>query len=76
MTYREAVKEFKYLASDLFIKRVDYWTGQLAWSEYVDGLCKEGRITQKQYSNWATPFPYGKRLRPSYNQLLRKTMEN
>lgn len=75
MTYREAVKEFEYICSDLYIKQVDYWTGQLAWSEFVDGLCKEGRITQKQYSTWETPFPYGKRLSPKRKQLERKVYE-
>lgn len=63
MDYRTAVKIFKTeVATDLFERHVDYWTGQLAWSEWTDSLCKDGIITQKQWSNWATPFPYGKRL--------------
>ena len=65
MTYREAVKEFKRQNAKLYNDRVDYWTGQLAWSEYVDSLCKSGEITEKQYSNWDNPFPYGKRLKPN-----------
>lgn len=72
MNYKEAVKEFKYLYADLYLKRVDYWTAQLAWSDYVDGLNRDGQITDKQRGNWATPFPYGKPLVPSYNQLARK----
>ena len=63
MTYRQAVKIFKTeVAKELFDNHVDYWTGQLAWSTWVDGLCKDGTITNKQYENWATPFKYGKHL--------------
>ena len=64
MTYKRAVREFKTEYRDLFEKRVDYWTGQMAWSCYVDSLCKSGIITQHQYQNWSTPFPYGKNLKP------------
>lgn len=63
MTYQEAVKEFRYLAEELYVKQVDYWTAQLAWAGYVDSLCKEGRITERQYMTWETPFKYGKRLK-------------
>lgn len=70
MTYDQAVKEFKHIAINLYLKNVDYWTAQEAWAAYVDGLCKDGQITQKQYDTWETPFPYGKHLKPSYNQLL------
>jgi len=63
MTKHEAVREFKTLYSSLYEKGADYWTAQLAWSEYTDMLCKEKRITAKQWSNWTTPFPYGKPLR-------------
>lgn len=62
MTYRQAVREFKETHKHLWANHVDYWTAQLAWSAYVDGLCKDGVITQKQYDTWATPFPYGVRL--------------
>ena len=63
MQYREAVKIFKTeIARELFEKHVDYWTGQLAWSTWIDGLCKDGVITQKQWNNWKTPFRYGKNL--------------
>lgn len=70
MTYDQAVKRFKMYYIELFLNEVDYCTGQLAWATYVDELCKDGEITQKQYDTWATPFPYGKNLKPSYKQLL------
>ena len=63
MNYREAVKRFKEEFPQF--KRgsgIDYWTAQLAWSAWTDALCKAGEITQKQWSNWATPFEYGKPL--------------
>ena len=69
MTYNQAVKDFERIYIQLYLKRVDYWTGQLAWSDYVDGLNRDGKITDKQRSNWATPFSYGKHLKPSYKQL-------
>lgn len=63
MTYREAVKEFKRTHVDLYMEQVDYWTAQHYWAIYTDGLCKDGVITQKQWNNWSTPFPYGKPLK-------------
>ena len=62
MDYRSAVREFKELYKDLYIRHVDYWTGQLAWTEFVDSLNREGRITDKQFNTWETPFKYGKHL--------------
>lgn len=62
MTKAKAVEEFKTLYKNLFLEQVDYWTAQFAWSCYTDSLCKMGRITQKQYNNWATPFKHGKHL--------------
>lgn len=26
-----------------------------AWNNYTDALCKEGRITSRQYSTWTSP---------------------
>lgn len=63
MQYKDAVKEFKEQYVDLYKKEVDYWTAQLAWAGFVDYLCKDGQITQKQFDTWETPFPYGKHLR-------------
>lgn len=62
MTYREAVRQFKRRNINLWINQVDYWTAWEIWDAYVDGLCKDGQITEKQFNNWATPFPYGKPL--------------
>ena len=62
MTYRDAVKEFKRQNVELWINQVDYWTAWEVWDAYVDGLCKSGLITERQFNNWATPFPYGKSL--------------
>lgn len=27
-----------------------------AWNNYIDMLCKDGDITEKQYNNWSNPF--------------------
>ena len=26
-----------------------------AWHNYTDGLCKDGQISERQYSTWNTP---------------------
>lgn len=62
MTKEQAVREFQSAYHDLYERKVDYWTAQLAWSGFTDQLCKEGRITLKQYETWETPFKYGKHL--------------
>lgn len=31
-------------------RKEDYCKVQFAWSCYIDGLCKDGQITQKQYN--------------------------
>lgn len=69
MTYKEGVKEFEEQNKDMYIERVDYWIAQLAWTTYTDMLASEGAITERQYNNWATPFPYGKPLKPKRKQL-------
>lgn len=69
MRYEIAVRDFKTIYMNLYLNKVDYWTAQEAWARYIDGLCKNGEITQKQYDTWETPFPYGKNLKPSYKQL-------
>ena len=63
MTYKDAVKQFRNQFIDLWERQVDYWTAQETWSCWVDGLCKDGQITQRQYDTWRTPFTYGKRLK-------------
>lgn len=72
MTKEQAVREFKDYYADLYIRKVDYWTAQLAWSEYVDNLCRCGRITQRQYDTWSNPFTYGKKLKPTKAMLERR----
>ena len=63
MDYRTAVKRFKAENPDLHKgSGIDYWTAWERWDFWTDALCKAGEITLKQYSNWATPFEYGKRL--------------
>lgn len=63
MNYREAVKRF-HEENPEYCKGsgIDYWAAQYAWSVWLDGLCKSGEVTLKQWNNWATPFKYGKRL--------------
>jgi hypothetical protein len=69
MTKEQAVRDFEEIYVDLYLQKADYWTAQQAWSAYVDNLCKNGEITQKQYSTWSTPFEYGKHLKPTRKQL-------
>lgn len=76
MTKAEAVRQFKREYRKLYIERADYWTAQLAWSEFTDYLNREGEITDKQFSNWSTPFPYGKSLIPSREQLEMEVYNN
>ena len=67
-TYDKAVKEFlNYMPTGDY----DYWTAQLMWSEYVDGLCKAGKISQKQYDNWSCPFEYGKHVVVGYQKIVK-----
>lgn len=65
----KVIDEFEKLYRKLYIEKVDYWTAQLAWAEFIDGLNKEGKITDRQASIWTTPFPYGKHLKPNKKQL-------
>ena len=69
MKYLEAKRDFEIIYIHLYLNKVDYWKAQEAWASFIDGLCKDGKITQKQYDTWQTPFPYGKDLKPSYRQL-------
>lgn len=69
MTYKQAVREFQDTHRKLYIDRVDYWTAFECWDAYTDMLCKNGEITERQCSTWSTPFPYGKHLEPSKEQL-------
>ena len=71
VTKEEAVREFKTFYAHLYINKVDYWEAQQQWSFFTDSLCREGRITLKQYQSWSTPFPEGKRLKPTRKMLER-----
>ena len=33
----------------------DYPARSAAWSDWIDGLCKDGKITPAQYAQWAMP---------------------
>ena len=51
MTKPQAVKLF----TDYNKPFHDYWTMQLAWSCFVDGLERDGHISMKQQANWDNP---------------------
>lgn len=34
----------------------DYLSVNFAWSCFIDSLCKDGKITLKQYENWGYPW--------------------
>ena len=52
---REAVASFKehYLPHIDPTDRIAQWE---AFNNYTDSLCKDGLITDWQYSNWANPY--------------------
>ena len=47
--WREAIEYNLALKGDVIAKRED-------WNNYTDALCKDGQITQSQYSRWSNPF--------------------
>lgn len=51
MTYKEAIEMFIEVSRPYN----DYYEMQLAWSCFVDGLCRDKTITLHQYNNWSTP---------------------
>lgn len=51
MTKRNAIKDFL----SLHFPFNDYWCMQYAWNCFIDGLCKDKVITQKQFQNWGNP---------------------
>lgn len=63
MSYKDAVREFRSQFITLWLNEVDYWRAQETWAAWIDGLCKNGEITEKQYNTWKTPFKYGKKLK-------------
>lgn len=54
MTYRKAVKEFKY-REYLSLDILDRPLIRMAWNDYVNRLEREGRITERQASTWGQP---------------------
>lgn len=57
MTYQEAKKLFNEYYPGLSGDR-DYYKKEFAWSCFVDSLCKNKEITQKQYDTWPCPFKH------------------
>lgn len=59
MTKREAFTEFTEMCPpESFRSRgyVDKPMRAEAWNNYTDALCKEGRITMRQYETWTHPW--------------------
>lgn len=59
MTKTEAVKYFKENILPSVIERFgtnDKPAVRTEWHYYIDGLCKDGIITEKQYNTWDNPF--------------------
>lgn len=61
MTKQQAFKQFTelYYEDKYNLQRAvdqDYCKVQLEWATFIDGLCKDKQITQKQYDIWTTPF--------------------
>jgi len=53
LTKQQALRVFKQFYS---ISKTDSIMNRLEWSYYTDSLCKDGKITLKQYENWSNPF--------------------
>lgn len=59
MTKTEAIAEFKSEVLPYVLAKYgpnDKPAKREAWNDWTDALCKEGRITAKQYDTWAGPF--------------------
>jgi len=55
MTKKEALAEFREDVLPSVPKGDKVWLCE-AWNNFTDFLCKDGRITQKQYDTWVNPF--------------------
>jgi len=62
MTKKRVQKEFEDSVLP-FIKdtfendgKVDHNARAQAWNDFTDSLCKDGTITQNQYSTWSNPY--------------------
>jgi len=65
MNFDQAAKNFRELALDAKFyetspggrrRCIDKVARAEAWGIYIDGLCKAGEITQKQYETWGFPW--------------------
>jgi len=60
MTKSQAVAHFwEIYDRDSFVGidgRIDDPMRREAWNNYTDQLCKDGQITDHQYSSWVHPF--------------------
>ena len=62
LTKKEALADFKENILPFIKKRyeqdgrIDYPARREAWNNYTDSLCKDGKITPKQYATWAYPW--------------------
>lgn len=57
MTKREALAEFQTVADEVHRRHGrDVVAMRTAWNDFVDGLQKAGRVTERQASAWVNPF--------------------
>lgn len=59
MTKKQVENSFKEFFSD-FLTSNDYPAKQFAWATFIDSLCKDGQISQKQFDTWGNPKCIGK----------------
>lgn len=58
MTKREALEEFRREILPAVIQKYgkdDRPARAEAWNNWTDALCKDGRITTRQYDTWTAP---------------------
>lgn len=57
MTRDQALRDFKsfYQPARNSKGRIDRPALYEAWGEYLDALCKDGKITLRQYETWENP---------------------
>ena len=58
MTRLEAIREFNETIRLEVIRqygKTDKPAMRQAWNDWTDALCKDGRITQRQYDRWLGP---------------------
>lgn len=58
MTKATALKIFREMVREVYDReqRKDVPMLREAWNNYTDSLCKDGRITPRQYDTWTNPF--------------------